>query len=446
MALDAGSGGGAPRVVVVGGGFGGAYLARELERELRRDEVELIVVDRHNHFVFTPLLVEAGTGGVEPRHAVVSLRRFVRRCRVLMAEVTDVDPEGAAIHYRLDGDGSDHTLSYDHLVLAPGSVTRMPPVDGLAEHGFEIKSLADAVDLRDRAIQLLELADATADPERQQELLHFVVVGGNYTGVEVAGEFHELLRTGARSYPHVDAGVVRTTLIELTDRILPALDRGLADYAADQLRRRGVEIRLEETVERVEPDQVALRGGGTLRTHTVIWAAGIAPSPLNERSGLPTDERGYLRCGADMRVEGQDRVWAIGDAAVNPDPDGDPYPPTAQHATRQGQALARNLVAVVRGREPRPRAIPDLGSLVMLGHRRAVAEVLGVRLSGFLAWWLYRTVYLSKMPGLGRKVRVALDWTLDLLSRPDLVQLGIGRGARRPGPVAVDGQERGRRR
>lgn len=414
-----------PKILIVGGGFGGAYLANAMERKLKPREADILLINRHNYFAFTPLLVEAGVGSVEPRHAVVSLRRFIRRTRFRMAEVTGVNPQQREVSFRLGDEEDERTELYDHLVLALGSVTRLPPVPGLREHGYQMKSLADAVALRDRAIRMLEIADATEDAQRRRALLHFAVVGANYTGVEVAGEFHELLYRGARRYPNLDPRDVRVTLIELSDRILPTLDRDLADYTAERLARRGVNILLNNTVERIEPERAVLKCDDALSTHTVIWAAGIAPNPLIEKIGLPTDSRGYIRCERDLRVEGHPSIWAIGDAAINPDPDGKPYPPTAQHATRQAYHLAKNLRRVLRAQPAQPCDIKHLGSLAAIGCRSAVAEVVGMKLSGFPAWWLYRTVYLMKMPGWARRLRIAIDWTLNLLFRRDYVQLGL---------------------
>jgi NADH dehydrogenase len=312
-----------------------------------------------------------------------------------------------------------------------GSVTMLPDIPGLREYGYELKSLADAVALRDRAIRHLEHADAVDDISERRRLLHFVVVGGSFTGVEVAGEFEVFVRRACRRYPRLDRDDVTLTLIELTDRILPALDEDMGQFALRELTRRGVDVLLKTTVERVECHRVVLTGGRSLDADTVIWCAGIAPSPLVGRLGVPSDPRGYIRCRADLRIEGRDDVWAIGDAAVNPDPDGGAYPATAQHAVRQGRACAANLVRVLRGGDPRPCKITSLGSLAALGCRTGVAKVFGIKLSGFPAWFLWRTVYLAKMPGWGRKIRVALDWAMDLVLPKDEVQLGLVRRERR---------------
>jgi NADH dehydrogenase len=283
------------------------------------------------------------------------------------------------------------------------------------------------VSLRDRAIRMLERADNIDDPEARKALLHFVVVGGSYTGVEVAGEFHVFLREAAKRYRRIDNRAPNVTLVEIQRRILPTLDEELADYAAQVMRNRGQELILGDSVKTVHPDRVELASGRVLETHTVVWAAGIAPQPVLGELGLPLDERGYVLCGPDMRVKGFGDVWAAGDCAVNPDPDGNAYPATAQHAVQMGRALARNIVAALQGRSTDPFAYKSKGTLAALGCRTAVAKVGPLKLSGFIAWWLWRTVYMLKMPGLGRKVRVVLDWTLDLFFRRDYVQLGVHR-------------------
>jgi NADH dehydrogenase len=413
------------RIVIIGGGFAGAYCAQALEKRLPRSAAQVLLLDRNNYFVFHPLLVEAGTGSLEPRHAVVSLRAFLKRTTFRMAEVTEVDLGRREIGYRSPEGGDSGKVSYDHLVLAPGSATRLPAIPGLDQHGLEMKNLADAVALRDRAIGMLEAADASPDPEARRTLLHFVVVGGNFTGVEVAGELDVFLRRARRVYRNVRREDCRITLVEVTGRILSALDSGLADYAAARLSRRGVQIRLNASVARIEPDRAVLQGGESLPARTVIWCAGIRPAPLVERLHVPVDVRGYILCERDLRVRGFDNVWAAGDSAVVPDPAGHPYPATAQHAIREGIHLAGNISRALAGKPRLPFNFSSIGSLAPLGCRTAVAQVLGMRLSGFPAYFLWRTYYWLRMPGLSRKFRVALDWTADLLFPRDFVQLGL---------------------
>lgn len=422
------------RLVIVGGGFGGAYAAKRLRRLGRGRDLDITLINRTNYFVFYPLLIEAGTGSLEPRHAVVPLRKMIDGVQLCMAEVTDIDLDRRVVQYALTDSDITMETTYDHLLLAPGSVTRFPPVPGLAEHGYEIKSLGDAVALRDRAISLLERANAVGDADLRRRLLHFVIVGANYTGVELAGEFHAFLYAAAKNYANVDRrNDIKVTLVEMVDRILPTLENDLAAYAADQLQRRGVELRLNETLTEIGQTCVTCRSGDALPTETCIWAAGVAPPPIVAKvAGLPTDDRGYIRCQPDLRVEGLDNVWAIGDAASNPDPEGNAYPPTAQHAVQMGTAAADRIVAAIEGRPVEPFAYQARGTVAAIGCRSAVAEVMGLRFSGFFAWWLYRTLYLLKMPGWSRRIRIALDWTIDLLFGRDYIQLGVHRRSRRP--------------
>lgn len=415
------------RVVIVGGGFGGAYAAQRLAKLARHHPLDLTLINRTNYFIFYPLLVEAGTGSLEPRHAVVGLRQMVGGGRFLMADVTAIDFEQQAVHAELGGGEQTRTIPYDHVIITPGSVTMLPPVEGLAEHGFQMKSMADAVALRDRAINLLERADAAEDESLRRELLRFVVVGGAYTGVEVAGELDMFVHEAAREYEHVHRDDIKVTLVEKEPHLLPQVSRELADYATTRLSERGVDIRLETTVNRLAADEVELSDGQRIATRTCLWTAGIQPPPLLGKLDVPRDERGYMRCRPDLRVEGFDNVWGVGDAAVNPDPDGKPYPATAQHAVQEGRACAKNIARLAGGRQTEPFVYHAKGSIAALGCRSGVAEVFGVKLSGFFAWWLYRTVYLLKMPGLGRRVRIALDWTLGLIFGRDHVQLGVHR-------------------
>jgi NADH:ubiquinone reductase (H+-translocating) len=423
-------------IVIVGGGFAGASCAQRLEKLLGTDARRVLLIDPRNYFVFSPLLIEAGTGSLEPRHAVVSLRSFLRRCRFTMGRVEGVDVATRTVRYRPAGREQVLVVEYEHLVLAPGSVSSLPPVPGLAEHGWQLKSLTDAVALRDRAIQMLEAAESEPDPARRAALLHMIVVGGSFTGVEVAGEFNVFLRRAARRYPSLRPQDCRITLVEMTGRILPALEGKLADYAAQALRQRGVELILNTTVERITEEFAELRDGRHLAGHTTIWCAGIAPAPLLADIEVPRDERGYILCDSDLRVRGLKDVWAIGDCAVNPGPDGQPYPATAQHAIRAGMAAAGNIAALLRGqpRGVRPFVYRSRGMLAPLGCRTAVAKIGPLRLSGLAAWLVWRAVYLMKMPGLARKLRVALDWMLDSIFPREDVALGIHRAAVAPPP------------
>jgi NADH dehydrogenase len=416
------------RIVVLGGGFGGAYAAQALEKKLKGRPVSITLVDPRNFFVFYPLLVEAGIGTLEPRHTVVGIRSFLKRARFLMGAATGLDRERREVLVsRVDG--TTERVPYDHLIIALGSVTRVPDnVPGLREHGFDIKTLQDTVALRDRAIQLLERAEAAETEAERRALLHFVVVGGNFTGAEVAGEYDAFLKAAARGYSRVSPRDCRVTLVELSDRILGALgDADLSAYATRKMRARGVDVRLASRVSSLDGRTVVLADGTVLDAHTVIWCAGIAPHPLLASLGLPRDERGYLLCSEDLRVHGEQSIWGIGDCAVNRDPAGNAYPATAQHAVRQAEDVAANVRRVLDGKEPRPHVFRTVGSLAALGCRTGVARIFGFKLSGVAAWFMWRTIYLLKMPGWSRKARVALDWTLGLFFGAEHVTLGLAR-------------------
>jgi NADH dehydrogenase len=412
------------RIVIIGGGFAGAYCAQALERQRLRD-ARVLLLDRNNYFPFYPLLVEAGTGSLEPRHAVVSIRSFLKRAEFEMAEVVGADLGRGLVRVRAAESRAERDVGFDHLVIALGSVTNLPPVPGLREHGWQIKSVGEAVALRDRTIRMLEAAAATRDAAERRAMLRFVIVGGNFTGAEVAGELSAFLDDAIRDYGPLQRDDATVTLIDRGERILSALDPELSAYAAKSLARRNVDIRLHESVTEIEAARVRLASGPWLDARTVIWAAGIAPPPVVKEMGLPLDQRGYILCEPDLRVRGFENVWGVGDAAVNPGPDGHAYPATAQHGLREGKWCARNIAAVMRGKPTIPCRIRSQGSLAALGCRTGVANVMGFKVSGFAAWWLWRTVYLMKMPGVGRKIRVALDWTLDLFFPRDIVQLGV---------------------
>lgn len=417
-----------PRIVILGAGFAGAFCARELQKRLAGDDADILVIDRHNYFIFYPLLVEAGIGNLEPRHVVVPIRQFLnRRVRFRMADVIGIDPINQTVHYQMAGETKERATEYDHLVIAWGSVTKMPPIPGLSEHAWTVKSLGDSVALRDRAIQMLEMANVTNDPDRRRSLLHFVVVGSNYTGIEVAGEFNEFLRSGAKKYRNLKPDDCQVTVVEIADRILSAASPGSSEYAMKQMRKKGVEFLLEETLESLAPDHAILKSGKRLDTNTLVWCAGIAQNPLAELVNLPKDDRGFFQCDPEMRIDGYQNIWGIGDCASNPDPanPGSVHPPTAQAATRLGVRCGKNIVRVEDGQEPEPARFKNLGSLASLGCRSAVANILGVRFPGWLAWWIFRTIYLMKMPGFSRKFRVAIDWTVELFFERDYVQLGL---------------------
>lgn len=413
------------RVVVLGGGFGGAFCARALERRIGRQSVEVCLIDRNNYFVFYPFLIEAGTGSIEPQHAVIPIRSFLKTARFERGEIEKIDTEKQQVSYRVVGSDLQKNIGYDHLVVTLGSITKQPNVPGLREWGFEMKNLGDAIAMRDRAIHLLELADAASSVEERRSLLEIFVVGANFTGVELAGELQFFMRHATRLYRNVSADDCHVTLVEITDRILPALDADLAAYAAQRLQALGVRIMLRRSVKSLAATSVEMDDGERIPSQTLIWAAGVAPNPLVRELSLPVEKLGYIVCDRDLRVRGFSNVWAIGDCAVNLGPDGKPYPAMAQHALREGQALARNIAEVFQGGAAQPCNIKTRGAMAALGGRKAVARVFNYKIKGFLAWFIRRTYYLMRIPGWSRKARIAADWTLNLLFSRAVAQLGV---------------------
>lgn len=418
---------GKTRIVIVGGGFGGAFAAQRLLKK-GGDAVEVVVIDRNNYLTFYPLLVEAGVGSVEPRHVVVPLRRFLGKGRLIMAEVQAIDVNERCVRYLVPGSVAPLSLDYDHLILAPGSVTRMPPVPGLEDFGYQVKTIGDVIEHRDRGIRLLELAANVVDEGERRRLLTFVVVGGNYTGVEMAGEYHAFLEETKKAYPELKDTPVRMVLVERGDQLLGTVKPDLARWCQDTLAKRGVDVRLNESVDALDDVSATLRSGEQIPAETVIWAAGIAPSPLLAKSGLPLNERGYLMCTQELRVEGSDHVWGIGDSATVPNNAGKPYAPTAQNASRMGPAVAENILHAMRGEPLDAFHFEMLGSFAAIGHRQAVAEIKGYPVKGFLGWVMYRGAYLTKMPTFSRKVRLVMDWLLELVLPHEAVQLGVTSG------------------
>jgi NADH dehydrogenase len=417
------------RIVVLGGGFGGAYAAQTLRRSTKPEDVEVVLLDRNNYMLFYPLLVEAGVGEIEPRHVVVPLRKFVPGGQFLMAEVESIDLHRQQVSYRVIGSSEPHQLHYDHLVFAMGSVTRfVDNIPGLREYAYQLKSLVDAVALRDRAIRLLELANTLNSERERRDLLRIVVVGANFTGVEIAGEYHAFLQAASKEYPNVEEDEIEMVVVEHGPRILNAVPEKLANWAERTLTARGVEVRTRSTLIEVGEDYCVLLGGERLATRTVIWAAGIAPNPLIARTeGLPTNEKGYIAAETDLRVRGFANVWALGDSATVYDEAGKPYAATAQIASRQGPHVAKNIVRALAGDPLVPFSFRTLGSFAAIGRRQAAAEVMGRSITGLLGWLLYRGAYLTKLPGFSLRARVALDWLLEIVAPSPVVQLGVHR-------------------
>lgn len=413
------------RIVIIGGGFAGTETALNLEKVYRNDpSVEITLIDAENFFTFTPLLAGVPSGSVQPTHIVFPLRALLKRTKVKQAEVKSIDLAARTVTAAHCGMCGDETLSFDHLVLASGSVPNYFGLPGVAEHALTIKSLADATALHAHVIDKLEHADLQTDPAVRRQLLTFVVAGGGFAGVETLAELNDFVNGARKFYPHVAREDVRMVLVHSGNRILPEVSESLSAYALQLLRGRGIEVLLETRVLGSTADSVRLSNGEELSAETFVWSAGTAPSPLLDRLNLPRTKTGKVQVDAAMAVMGHPGLWAVGDSAAIPDVlKGGFCPPTAQFAIRQGKQLAKNIAAVLTGREAQPFQFKSLGLLAGLGRRTAVAEILGFKFSGFVAWWLWRTIYLMKLPGFERKLRVALDWTLDLFFPRDTVYL-----------------------
>lgn len=381
-------------------------------------------MDGENFSLFTPLLPEVPSGSLQAKHVVYPLRAALRRTVVRQAEVRSVDLDRRVVVAAHCAKCAEAPLPYDHLILALGGTTNFFGLPGVGEHARTIKTLADATALHAHLIDQLEHADLQPDPAARRGLLTFAVAGGGFAGVETAAQVNDFVRAARRYYPRVDPAEVRVVLIHGGPRILPEVSESLSAFALKQLCRRGVEVRLETRVAGCTADRVTLASGEELPCHTLVWAAGVSPHPLLATLDVPRGAGGRVEVDAALRSVGRPEVWALGDCAAVPDAiRGGTCPPTAQHALRQGKVVADNVAAVLAGKEPAAFKYKPLGLMAGLGRRSAVAEVLGLRFKGFLAWWLWRTVYLMKLPGFERKVRVALDWTLDLFFPADIVYL-----------------------
>ncbi len=398
--------------LIVGGGFAGASLARLIGK------TGATLVSPENFMLYTPLLPEAASGMLEPRHVVVPLRQMCPHAELLLGRVGSLDR--AARTVRVATDEGDRVVGYEQLVIALGSVVRVLPVPGLAEHGLGFKSLADAIALRNHVLRRLEAADAAPDAEMRARELGFVFVGAGYAGVEALAELFDLVRDALRFYPRLRDAKQRWVLVDAAPTILHEIPRRLGEYAARQLARRGIEIRVATTLTSLDAEAATLSDGERIPTATLVWTAGVKANPLLARLGLPVDEHGRVKVDATLRVEGTDEIWALGDCARVPNlASADPDPPTSQHALRQARRLAKNL----RG-DPQPYRYRMLGQVATLGRYKGIADVLGLRLWGFPGWFVTRSYHLFQLPLVSRKLRVVTDWTTSLFFRRDIAELG----------------------
>jgi NADH:ubiquinone reductase (H+-translocating) len=399
-------------VLVVGGGFAGAYVAREL------GDRGATIVSKDNFMLYTPLLPEAASGTLEPRHCVVPLRVMCPHAELILGDVKSLDLEARTV--AVETSDGEQTVAWRELVLALGAVPRTLPVPGLAEHALSFKTLADAINLRNHVLHQLEAADAALDEEERSRRLTFVFVGAGYAGVEALAELSDLAEDALRYYPRLRSTPRRWVLVDAAPRILPDIPPPLGDYAAAELRKRGIEIHVGTTLESVSAEEAVLGDGTRVPANTVVWTAGVAPNPVLREWSLPLDEKGHVEVDERLRVRGHDHVWALGDCALVPNTRSDrPDPPTCQHALRQARRLARNLIGPAE-----PYGYRMLGQVATLGRHKGIAEVLGLNLHGFLGWFVTRTYHLYQLPLAQRKIRVVVDWTVALFFRRDIAELG----------------------
>jgi NADH dehydrogenase len=415
------------RIVILGGGFGGLYTALEFERTIARDpDVEVTLVSHDNFFLFTPMLHEVAASDLDMTHIVNPIRKLLKRVQFFQGDVKHIRLDEKRVEVSHGADRHHHELEYDHLIVGVGNITNYFGLPGLQQHALTMKSLGDAIFLRNRLIQNLEEADFECTEDRTP-LMTIVVAGGGFAGVETIAAVNDFLREAIPFYKNLGEEDLRIVLVHPGPVVLPELSEKLGAYAGRKLTERGIEIRLNTRVLGYQNGIASLSDGSSVSSATLVWTAGTAPHPILDMVPCLKD-RGRIATNEFMEVPGWPGVWAVGDCASIPDPrTGKPYPPTAQHALRQGKVLARNVCADIRGERKKPFVFSTLGQLAAIGKRTGVAQMFGFNFSGFVAWWLWRTIYLSKLPRFEKKCRVALDWTLDLLFSKDLVQLATVR-------------------
>jgi NADH dehydrogenase len=431
-ARDAGVSAAKTRIVILGGGFGGAFTARHLEKLFRRrpggestggaPDVEIVLVSRDNFLLLTPLLFEVCSGTLDVRHCSFPIRAFLRTTRFVEATVQSIDLERRVVHVAASGESGQ--LPYDQLVLALGARTNKEMIPG-SDNAFTFKTLADALLLRNHLIECFERADVEPDLRQKRKLLTCAIIGGGLVGVELFGELTAFADEITPFYRRVNRDDVRFILLQAGDRIMPEINTTLAEYGTRVLdKRRGAEIRTKARVRAIEPGKVHLPEE-TIEAETIIMAAGIVPSPVVAALPVDKDKHGHIVVDGTMRCPSKPEVWALGDCAFLAAPDGKPYPNLAQHALREAKVLARNIHAVLNGRAPEPFIYDTLGMMGSLGHGKAFGQLLKLRLHGFLAWFVRRSYYLLQMPGWGRRLRIMTDWAFALLYRPDIVKISL---------------------
>ena len=417
-----------PHILIVGGGYVGMYTALRLQRKLRRNEARITLVDPQNYMTYQPFLPETAAGSLEPRHVVVPLRRVLKHCRVLTGLITSID-HSRRVATLLPLEGPEEEISYDIIVVAPGSVVRTLPIPGLAEQGIGFKTVGEAIFLRNHVLSRLDYAASVRDPAHRRRALSFLFVGGGYAGIEAFAELEDMARYATRYYPEVSPEDMRWVLVEATGRILPEVSVPMSEYTVKQLLNRKMDVRLNTRLESVSDKCVVqLSDGDAFPSDTLVWTAGTKPNPMLAETDLPVDERGRVVCEPTLQVRGLPDAWSAGDLAAVPDltkeSPGATTAPNAQHAVRQAKRLADNIVATLEGREPEPYRHAYAGSVASLGLHKGVAQVYGVKLKGWPAWFMHRTYHVSRVPTFNRKARVVADWTLAAVFRREVISLG----------------------
>jgi NADH dehydrogenase len=421
-----------PHILVVGGGYVGMYTALRLQKKLARREADITVVDPQPHMTYQPFLPEAAAGNLSPRHVVAPLRKVLRNCRVLTGAVVGVDHARKVATFE-PAVGKPRELAYDHIVLAPGSVARTLPIPGLREVAVGFKTIGEAIYLRNHVLAQLDAAATADDPALRQCLMTFVFVGGGYAGIEALAELEDMARDAIEYYPELNQKDMRWVLVEAAQRILPEVGPEMGAYTIQRLLDRGMDLRLNTRLESCVGGHVVLSDGSEFDASTVVWTAGVKAHPLLEKTDLPRDERGRLTCAATLQVvdpSGQvvEGAWSAGDCSAVPDLTSDvpgaTCSPSAQHAVREAKQLGDNIAACLRGDQLEEYRHKYAGSVASLGLYKGVAQIYGVKLKGFPAWFMHRTYHMSRVPTFNRKVRVIADWTLALFLKREVVSLG----------------------
>lgn len=414
-----------PHIVIAGGGYVGMYTALGLQRLLHKGEARVTLIDPRSTMTYQPFLPETAAGSLEARHVVVQLRKELDKCEVITARVAGVDHANRTVHVEPMA-GEPYDLAYDEIVLALGSVARTLPIPGLADQAMGFKQIEEAIALRNKVLDRLDLAASVHDEVARARALSFVFIGGGYAGVEALAEIEDMARFATRYVDSVEPSDLRFVLVEMADRILPEVGPDLGRYTVKQLRKRGIEVKLETKLDSCVDGHVELSDGSTFDADTIVWTAGVKANPVLGSSDLPRDKAGRVLAKADLRVDGVEHAWTAGDNAAVPDltQAGAICSPSAQHAVRQARLLARNLVHSLRREPLTDYSHKYAGSVASLGLYKGVAQIYGIKIRGFPAWFMHRTYHMSRMPTFNKKVRVVLDWTLALFFRRDVVSLG----------------------